>query len=470
MRLERKFFEKALAQNLKVIFNEGKISEAVLCTNSRDIAPDSFFWPLPGEKFDGHDFISAALEKGMKGFVYSKPLPHKILEKVVRKGCWVVEVKDTLKAFHEWANFHRRSLKAKVVAITGSNGKTTCKNLLAGILGQKYKTVSSKKSFNNHIGVPMTLLEMDEKTEYAVIEMGMNHRGEIEMLMKIAEPDMGILTNVTTAHLGHFKSFEELVESKGEMAREMKSEKMLVYNIKIRSYPPFSRGMACTSVTFGAEGSGAECTYDKPRNTKEGLSVSVTCRGHRLDLEYPGLGLHNAENITAVAAACLELGVSPDLIKKGLKEFPGQSMRMERIPLNDILIINDAYNANPASMESAIKTLDDMKIKGQKWMVVGNMNELGEQALEFHIEIAKQIVKSSLHGVYTFGIHAREVTNYLKAHSFIEARHFEDKKEMAELLFSVLKPGDVLLLKGSRGNALESIQYDLFEKAGISHV
>lgn len=470
MRLQRDFFEKSLFQNLKGVLNEGQFSEALLCTDSREITKESFFWPLAGEKFDGHDFIPEAVEKGVRGFVYSKPLSQEILQKAIKKGCWVVEVKDTLKAFHEWANSHRRSLKAKVVAITGSNGKTTCKNLLASILCQKYKTVYSKKSFNNHVGVPMTLLEMDESTEFAVIEMGMNHKGEIETLMKIAEPDMGILTNVTSAHFGHFKNFEELVESKGEMALSIKPEKMLIYNIGVRSYAPFNKGVACSSLTFGASGSGAECVYGEPQNTTQGLRVSISCKGEHLDLEYPGLGLHNAENIAAVTAAVLELGISSELIRSGLKKFPQQSMRMERINWKDVLIINDAYNANPASMESAIQTLKDMKIRGRKWMVAGNMNELGDHARDYHIKTAKQIAATSFHAVYTFGTNAREITEYLKAHTSIESRHFEDKKEMAEHLFFGLKPGDVLLLKGSRGNALETIQYDLFEKAGISHV
>ena len=470
MRLGGEFFKKVIPENLKKVWSEGRFSEALLCTDSREIRQDSFFWPLPGEKFDGHDFIPKALEKGMRGFVFSKHLPGELIQKAKDFGCCVVEVKDTLRALQEWAQSHRRSCKAKVVAITGSNGKTTCKNILASILSQKYKTVYSKKSFNNHVGVPMTLLEMDEKTEYAVVEMGMNHRGEIASLMKMAEPDMGVLTNVTTAHLGHFKNFEELVESKGEMALEMKPGKILIYNISVRSYAPFNRGVGSSGVTFGTLGSGADYMYDKPRNTQEGLSVSLSCKGKSLELDYPGLGLHNAENITAVTAAALELGLAPELIRSGLKRFPQQSMRMERIWLKDILIINDAYNANPASMESAVQTLNDMKVSGRKWMVVGNMNELGDFAREFHLKIAQQIRETSFHAVYTFGADAREITGYLKANSSMEARHFEDKKEMAEQLFRGLEAGDVLLLKGSRGNALETIQKDLFEKAGVPHV
>ena len=470
MRLDRDFFEKAFSANLKNIVCEGSFSEAVLCTDSREIQSDSFFWPLAGDKFDGHDFIPEALDRGVRGFVFSRPLSQEMLKKASAQGCWVVEVKDALKALHEWANWHRRGLKAKVVAITGSNGKTTCKNLLASILGQKYKTVYSKKSFNNHVGVPMTLLEMDEKTEYAVIEMGMNHKGEISMLMKIVEPDMGILTNVTTAHLGHFRDFGELVQSKGEMALEMRPGAPLIRNVSLSSYPPFNGKLACSVLTFGPEGSGADRVYAAPENTAEGLKVRVSGKGEILDLEYPGLGLHNAENIAAVVSAALELGISQDIIRTGLENFPQQSMRMERLWLKDVLIINDAYNANPASMESAIRTLNDMKISGRKWMVAGNMNELGDFASEFHIKTAKQIAGTSFKGVFTYGINAREITDYLNRNTSIESRHFEDKKKMAEYLFARLEPGDVLLLKGSRGNALETVQYDLFEKAGLSHV
>lgn len=253
MKLDFESFIKGLGKNYIETVSKGTGQIDAICTDSRELKKGQFFWPIAGENFDGHKFIRDAVWAGCTGFVFSSELSEEEKTLVKNTSVFAVRVNDTLEALQKLARHVREMSKAKVITITGSNGKTTTKNLIAAVLSQAHKTVYSQKSFNNHIGVPLTILKIEKDTEFVVLELGMNHPGEIKKLMEIANPDIGLLLNVTSAHMGNFKSYEELVLAKGEIATCMKENGTVIFNHNLKNYAPFNESLRCRSREFGFE-------------------------------------------------------------------------------------------------------------------------------------------------------------------------------------------------------------------------
>ena len=464
-------------------------------TDSRVLKAGDFFWPIRGDIFDGHDFIAEAVSKGCVGFVFSRPLEASMLASIKMKKILLLCVKDTLLALQTLATWVRDRVNPYVIAITGSNGKTTTKDLLGQILERFEKTVYSKKSFNNHLGVPLTLLSMEEGTKFAVLEMGMNHPGEIRNLLGIAKPNLGVVVNVSGAHLGNFSSFEALVAAKAEMLDVLKEDGKLVLNSNLKRFeafrdvfsacnfigeniplnPPLLRGNLKDRKKLWDFGFGEKdvfCSWTSVKQTepveKTVLKIPLVIEGKTQMFELSMIGKHLAENVACAVTCCFVLGVPLSRIQEGVRNFKPSEMRMELCLLRGgIRLVNDAYNANPVSAEAAVRTLDELVFTGKKYLVLGNMEELGTHAEEAHRHLGEVITKTLIDGVFTLGNWAKVTGICVEKHSSKEVRHFEDKETMIHFLNQKLKPGDCLLIKGSRANKLEKVAEGLQKFFGV---
>jgi UDP-N-acetylmuramoyl-tripeptide--D-alanyl-D-alanine ligase len=356
-----------------------------------------------------------------------------------------------------------------VIAITGSNGKTTTKDLLGQILERVGKTVYSKKSFNNHVGVPLTLLSLEKGTQFAVLEMGMNHPGEIQNLVEIAKPDLGVVVNVSGAHLGNFSSLEALSAAKAEMVTTLKKDAMLVLNANLKRFESFRNGSHGKKLwEFGFEEPGVFCSWSDLEQRGNILKIPLLMQGETQIFEMPMIGKHLAEDVACAVTCCCALGIPVSFIREGVRNFKSSGMRMELCLLGGgIRLVNDAYNANPVSAAAALATLDAWKGFGRKYLVLGNMEELGTYAEEAHQHLGEEIVKTSIDGVFTLGHWAKRTGVCVQEHSSKEVQHFEDKETMLLFLSQKLKLGDTLLLKGSRANKLEIVAEGLQKFFGV---
>ena len=428
--------------------------------DSRTLKKGEFFWPIKGENFDGHDFIEKAIKKECSGFVYSEPLDPSILALAKSKNIQAIKVADTLQALGEEAKKIRQKLNPQIIAITGSNGKTTTKEIVGQILARKYPTVYPQKSFNNLIGLPLTLLSINQDTKYVVLEMGMNQPGEIRQLMHIAQPDMGVIVNILNTHIGNFDSQEDIVRAKGEMAENLGQNKTLILNEDCLQYAFFKQKFACQIKTFGLNQNNF-CILKQARQQGDKLHVYIILNEQTYEFVYPGLGLHNAQNVTGAVACLYELGLAPEEIQKELPSITTPYMRMQKINLNNnIILYDDTFNASPASTKAAIDTFDTFVCKGKKYFIFGDMLELGKHSPSLHTEIGQQLAKSTIEFIYTYGKETK-YTHQVLQNSTKKARHFKNKTELTQTLKANLQPNDLLLIKGSKGMKMGEIVLDL---------
>ncbi|MBN2144458.1 MAG: UDP-N-acetylmuramoyl-tripeptide--D-alanyl-D-alanine ligase [Candidatus Aureabacteria bacterium] len=471
MKFNSQDLKKALGKTLVSVFNDGKFCGAQLATDTRAMQKGDFFVPLKGPQFDGQHFFSQALDSGCIGFLFSDPLAEQIRKRVQQQQVAAYQVTDALQALHQIAVWVRKKIRPTVIALTGSNGKTTVKNLIGWILTQQYPTLYSKKSFNNCIGVPLTLVALEKGITHLVLEMGMNHAGEIEQLVHLADPDIVMVLNVSSAHLGNFPDFKALVAAKAEMISCSRPDTTLILNKTLRKYASFKKIRRRKRLEFGSKDSSLFCSCSKVVQEGFRVKMNLTFKGDTFSVEFPGLGVHNAENVAAAAACCFFLGVDRDTFIKGVREYTMPEMRMQPVALpNGAWLINDAYNANPASMKAAILALDQMRGFGKKFLVVGNMNELGKNSRELHQEVGRYVRNTSIDLILSIGELAKEITNEAFKGDGKAALHFEKKEELSRALKEEVKTGDVVLIKGSRTNQLETIQQFLCNQKGIPYV
>ena len=386
-----------------------------ICTDTRKRMDNALFLALVGEHFDAHDYIDQAEKMGAVAIIASKP---------VSSNLPTILVDNTQTALADLAHWHLKNSKPKVVAITGSNGKTTTKNMLANILSLQAPTLSTKGNLNNHLGVPMTLLELEDQHQYAVIEFGANHLGEIEHLRKIACPDVAVVTNTLDAHIGEFGGFENLVKSKGE-----------IYGID-------SQNIVNTNTSFTGDlsfGDGGDIFANNINNNHFDLNIF----NEKITVNLQLLGQHNVENALAASACAYTLGVDIDTIKQGLENTLAEKGRLNIINQESLTIIDDTYNASPQSMIAAIDTL--LTFKGEKIAVLGTMAELGNDTETFHQQIG-QLAKDSLDVFYTYGELAKHYGGI----------HFEDLDKLSAHILSNHAEATVLV-KGSRMVKLDQL-------------
>ncbi len=419
--------------NTKQLYQKFLDCNSIIDIDSRSISRGSIFFAIKGENFDGNKFADEALKKGSKIAVIDSN------EINFNKNDNIIKVDNSLKALQNLALYHRKRLKSKILAITGSNGKTTSKELIHSILSTSYKTTSTEGNLNNHIGVPLSLLKIKEDTEFSVIELGANNFGEIDFLTKMAEPDYGYITNFGKAHLEGFKNIFGVIRAKTELYNWLIiNNKILILNyddpeqIKFKSSNHFS---------FGSK---LESKY--MFEIIESDNVIVKC--NNMVYETCLYGDYNFSNVCSAIAIGLEFGIDPKLIREKLKNFSSNNNRSEIIKINNKNVILDAYNANPTSVEFAIKSF--IKNKGTKALVLGDMFEIGENSEIEHkkiIDIADEfnIDRCIFIGEEFFKLKQDSIKNIF----------FKTKEDFYE--FGDIIREENILIKGSRGMQLEDV-------------
>jgi len=386
-----------------------------VCTDTRQRMDGALFVALVGDNFDAHDYLNEAEKMGAVAVIISKP---------VSTNLPTLLVDDTQTALADIAHWHLNNIKPTVVAITGSNGKTTTKNMLANILNLKAPTLATKGNLNNHLGVPMTLLTLEQKHQYAVVEMGANHLGEITYLCNIAQPDIAVVTNTLDAHIGEFGGFDNLVKAKGEI------------------YSDDSQNIVNTDTAFSGDlsfGEGGDIFASHINNN--GFDLNIADKKVTVILQL--IGQHNIDNALAASACAHALAVDINIIKQGLENTQAEKGRLNVIQQSNLTIIDDSYNASPQSMKAAISTL--LTFTGEKVAILGSMAELGDEAKTFHQQIG-QLAKDSLDAVYTFGELAKHY----------DGMHFEDLDQLASYLL-MHHTNATVLIKGSRMVKLDQL-------------
>ncbi|MFN2746718.1 MULTISPECIES: UDP-N-acetylmuramoyl-tripeptide--D-alanyl-D-alanine ligase [unclassified Bacillus (in: firmicutes)] len=425
-------------------------------TDSRKLATDQLFIPLTGERFNGHAFVEQAFREGVAAVLWNRSEPNP------PEGKAVIIVDDTLEALQNLAKAYRHQLDVKVVGVTGSNGKTTTKDMIHAVLGTEYKVHKTEGNYNNHIGLPLTILAMPEDTEIAVLEMGMSAKGEIDFLTRLARPDIAVITNIGESHLLELGSREAIAEAKLEIVNGLSNEGTLIY---IGDEPLLSDQLKQTpyhTKTFG-EGAALDYQLEDVNQSEEGTAFRV--RGIETRFFIPVLGKHNVKNALAAIAAGDLLKVSRPHIAEGLTKLKVTGMRLELVKTKaGVAVINDAYNASPTSMKAAIELVEQMKGYGKKMLVLGDMLELGEGEKVFHEEIGKAIHPEAVDFVFAYGDLGAYIAKGAMKH-FPEHRvfHFgkEDKDSLKEALKAKANAGDLILVKASRGMRLEETIKDL---------
>ena len=429
-------------------------------TDSSKVKRGSVFVALKGERLDGHRFVRAAVRHGASCVVV-----HRDLHRAAYGGAAVVKVGDTLRALGDLAHYRRNAYSAKVLAVTGSNGKTTTKEMIAAILEAAYldrkplrgAVLKTEGNFNNLVGLPLTLLRLRKSHRVAVVELGTNRPGEIQRLTEIAAPDMGIITAVAAAHLEGLNSLAGVAREKGALFGGIRPGGMIAVNLG----DPWVRRL-------GARFKGRKITYGRGGQVRAESWRSLGARGtmlylragrQRCRVRLNFLGEHNVVNATGAAAMAHGLGVGLAAIRRGLQTAKPFPMRMQLESWKEIGIINDAYNANPASMEAAVKTLAGIECRGERSAILGDMFELGRQSRQQHLRLGKQVARASIDRLYLLGAQAEAVRRGALLGGMATERIIvgKDHSEIANLLGRHVGKGDWLLFKGSRGMKMEKI-------------
>jgi UDP-N-acetylmuramoyl-tripeptide--D-alanyl-D-alanine ligase len=426
-----------------------------VCTDSRNLTPGCLFVALKGEKFDAHDFIDQVIRDGAAGVVVN-PLSRQ------REG-WgegeaaVYEVTDTLHALGRLARFHRDRFHIPLCAVTGSNGKTTTKELVASILSMRGPALKTHGNLNNEIGVPLTLFNLEREHVAAVVEMGMNHAGEISRLADIARPDAGLITIVQPAHLEGVGSIEGVANAKGELFKGLGANATAVVNLDDARVAAQSNGIAAKTLTYGRAPEAQVRLVSVEPQGREGLSLRIAHAGREHSIALRLVGDHNAMNATGAFALAIALGYSPDECVRGLEAASAHARRLQIVDApNGVTVVDDCYNANPASMQAALRTVQELASEGRAIAVLGDMLELGAEETHEHTQMG--ITASDRVAVLAlFGPRMKHA--YVQAQKKLgdRVRHFEDVDALVAWLSHELRPNDFVLVKGSRGMRLERV-------------
>jgi UDP-N-acetylmuramoyl-tripeptide--D-alanyl-D-alanine ligase len=434
-------------------------------TDSRTVAEGDLFIALKGPRFDGHHYASEALRKKARGVLVEEDKAGDVRWNGDRSKA-VVAVKDTLSALGDIAQDWRRKHSIPVVALTGSNGKTTTKEMIAACLETTFPVLKTKGNLNNLIGVPLTLLTLTEKERVVVLEMGMNVPGEIRRLTEIAEPDVALITNIQKVHLEGLGSLERLKEEKGELFRKMRRDGTILVNQDDSRVIELANPYPGQRITFGTDHPADVMAKEIRLTEAGGTSFALILEGEVMEIHLPLLGRHFVPNaLSAVAVACL-FGVEVQQVKKALENFKPFPMRMEVIRLKGgATLINDAYNANPYSTKLALEALAEAKGEGRAIAVLGDMLELGSFAKEAHEQIGERVSELSIDFLLTLGEESSTVVQSAIRHGFStkRARRVENHSEAISLLREMIQNGDWILIKGSRRMAMERIAEGLAE-------
>jgi len=422
-------------------------------TDSRAAQPGDLFVALAGERHDGHDFLRDVIQKGVAAvMVETNKVPASLPK------CVVIAVENTRKALGQVAARYRTDFSLPVVAVGGSNGKTTTKELLASILRQKLATVWSEASFNNDIGVPLTLLRLEKKHEAGVMEVGTNHPGELAPLLGMVQPKLGVITNIGREHLEFFNDLAGVAKEEGTLAEQLPAGGVLFMNGDNEWTPQIVHRTRARAVRVGI-GDNNDWRASNIRLANQGVAFRVETRGADFSGEYRInlLGRHQVVNALLAMAVGAELGLSRAEIERGLAECQPAKMRMQLWEANGVRVLDDAYNANADSMLAALQTLQDMPCKGRRVAVLGDMAELGSHSEEAHLEVGRRVAESGVGQLFAIGKMAAVIAKAAREAGLNRVFEFLDAESAALAVKSFVKAGDVVLVKASRAARLERI-------------
>lgn len=447
----------------RLVAGEGSAGKrpAGVSTDTRTLKKNEVFVALKGARFDGHAYLAQAVERGASGAVVSS-LDAGTSERLKGSGLVVIKVRNTLRALQDLALLRRRGSPATVIAVTGSYGKTITKDFLSAILERGHRVTRSLKSYNNEVGVPLTIFGMDDSTEFLVLEMGSRGAGHIRQLTRCALPDIGVITNIGPAHIKSFKSLDGVARAKGELLEALPASGTAVLNADDPYFPSLSGMSPCRVLSFGLSPD-AEVRAENTSVSRDGSEVSFTLMvkgGGRRGVKIPLPGRHNVFNALAAGAAALAAGATLSEIEGGLMNAIATEWRMEMIKkAEEITIINDAYNANPASMQAALEAMYEIARETRAIAVLGDMAELGSISDEAHLEVGRMAVDYGTDVLITVGRKARVIARSAHEKGLPKGSIFtvHDVDDAAAILRAILEPGDVVLIKGSRFLGMERL-------------
>lgn len=437
-------------------------------TDSRTVHAGELFVALQGEHFDGHRFVATALQHGAAAVLLSDT-QCAASQNVTAATAAGILVSDTHRALQDLVLAHRQQFPGTVVAITGSNGKTTVKEMTAAVLQQHYATYKAHGNLNNHLGVPLALLQLEATHEVAVLELGMNHLGEIRRLCEMALPHLGVITNIGLAHVGYLGSIERIQQAKGELIEALDAASVAIVNADDPRALALGQQAPGRLLTFGQDPQADVRGWVQEDRGLEGVRCTLVLH----DAAYEGAlalpGAYQVMNALAAAAVGIAMQVPAAAIMAGLQHYRGMYGRMAvKRGQDGVVLLDDTYNASPQSMRVALQCLAQTPVTGRRLAVLGDMLELGEQAPPLHAEVGRLVAQSGVQQLMTFGPLAHYIAQGAQ-HAGMAAAciHVTTHPEDAvSRLRALLRPGDVILLKGSRGMAMERLVDALAEQQG----
>ena len=427
--------------------------------DSRTIQKDQVFVAIKGARYDGHAFVPQLMDSGIKGIIVESPVPQrqKLVKWAQDGGCCIL-VADTTRALGDLAAFHRRRMGIPVVAITGSNGKTTTKEMAAAVVATERNTLATTGNLNNEIGLPLTLLRLDSSHETAVVELGMNHPGEIDRLGEISQPDVGVITNIGPAHLEGLKDTDHVMAAKAELLAHIRPEGSVLLNAD-DPYNARLRKMSRSRVMQFGFSENAGCRARNLRQQELATEFELVLPDAALPVRLPVPGRFMVANALAAAAVGHTLGIANAHIRAGLEGFrPVRGRMAHTLTPEGIHVVDDAYNANPGSMKAAVETLVGLKGDGRGLLIAGDMLELGPDAASFHYEAGRFAAARGVDGLYVSGDFAEDYVRGARAGGMdaacaVAASHEEILKQLRR----ALAPGDWVLVKGSHSTGMDRI-------------
>jgi len=417
---------------------QGEINFTGITTDSRQIVPGMLFAALAGQTFDGHDYLQQAMDLGAVAALVDRDVPADLP---------VLKVTDVLTALGTLAGHWRNACPAKVIGITGSNGKTTVKEMVANILRQDGEVLATSGNFNNELGLPLTVFQLNQSHDYAVLEMGASNPGDIAYLAGIARPDIGVITNIGPAHLQGFINIQGVAQAKGEMFAALPSDGVAIINAA-EPWVDLWQDINSAGKTLYFNGDGEE--HIRARHDADNVVVSTPLGEFPLQLPLPGL--HNLTNALAATAVCLALDVPLAQIKAGLETVQPVPGRLSlKHAESGWIVIDDTYNANPASLYAALQVLATQN--GEPWLVMGDMKELGSNSRKMHAELGDAARSLGVRRLFALGEASTAAVDAFGAN----AEHFSGRDELIETLRAELRPGIACLVKGSRSMGMEHV-------------
>ena len=435
---------------------EGEIQ--TICTDSREAGPGSLFVALRGERFDGHTFVEKALEHGAECALVDKDGPWPP-ERILR-------VPDTLRGLLDIAAWYRTKFDPRVVGVTGSVGKTTTKEMIAAVLGSRFRTIKTIGNQNNEIGAPRTILSIERDTEAAVIEMGMCGFGEIRDLAMAARPQVGVITNIGVSHMELLGSRENILKAKLELAECLPDggtlflcgDNDLLGQVQIPRLNVIFYGIDNPTCAIGGR-----IVASDPLQT----DFVIRWQGKEYPAAIPGCGKHLVQNALVAFGVGILWGIPPEDAIEALRTYQPSGMRQKVVRAGDMTVVEDCYNASPDSMAAAIQTMQEFPCSGRKILVLSDMLELGAISRQSHLEVGRQAAKAGVDMLLAWGSEAREYAAGAQAEGMGEARFFEEKESLSAALEELLQPGDLIWFKASRGMKLEEVIDRVYQSLGV---